>query len=115
MRLSLSRGVGRGLGVLVAAGVAAAALAPAPAAAWWRGGVFFGFPPVVVAPPVYVGPPVAYAPYAPYTPYPQVYASAPGQLCVARVYQCPMLRAEPPGSPCSCPTNGGGRAGGVVQ
>lgn len=36
---------------------------PSQAHAWWRGGVWIGLPPVVVAPgPYYVPPPVVYPP-----------------------------------------------------
>lgn len=46
---------------------------PSQAHAWWRGGVWIGLPPVVVAPPAYYAPPpVVYPPpvYYPYRPYP---------------------------------------------
>ena len=47
--------------------LATAALLPSQAQAWWRGGVFIGLPPVVVAPPVPAYPPAYYPPpyYAP--------------------------------------------------
>jgi hypothetical protein len=61
------------------AALAGAALAPAPAQAWWRGGVFIGVPPVVVAPPIYGYPAPYYYPPAYYPPayYPPAYTAAP--------------------------------------
>ncbi|MDA8253357.1 MAG: hypothetical protein M0Z28_29880 [Rhodospirillales bacterium] len=117
------------------AAVAVAALAlPSPARAWWRGGVFFGFPPVlpfyyapppvVYAPPAYYPPPPAYYPppqgYAPppqgYAPPPQGNASQEGQagpVCRAGAYICPLEAPAGVGAPCSCPTNTGRAAGRV--
>jgi len=98
---------------LAAVGVLAMGFA-APAHAWWRGGVFVGVAPV----PFLVGPPVVYPPYyypPAYYPPPVTYTpapSAPGRACYAGTYVCPLDQAVPSGSSCSCPTNGGGRAGG---
>jgi hypothetical protein len=115
------------VGLLALAVAALAALAPKPAAAWWRGGVVIGLPPVFVGPPVVVAPPpVVYAPpgdpSAAYPPaaYPAAaappgYAAGPGRTCAAVAYICPLDAPRPVGSPCSCPTNSGGRAGGLVQ
>jgi hypothetical protein len=115
---------------LLAAGLAFAVLVlPAAAHAWWRGGVFFGFPPivpyyyvpppVVYAPPAVVYPPPAYPPPPAYYPppaaaqQPQEGASA-APACRAGAYVCPLEKPAPIGSPCSCPTNSGGRAAGRV-
>ena len=98
------------------AGVACAAMAGAavttPAAAWWyggyRGGVFIGVPPIVVAPPIY---PPAYYPPPPvyYPPPPVAYAPPPapgpqagGQSCYAGPYVCPMDHPVPSGTGCYC-------------
>ena len=103
------------------AGLALAALAvPTPAQAWWRGGVFFGFPPVVpyyyppppvVYPPpvIYAPPPAAYPPYAPPPPPPQ----QAGPACHAGAYVCPLETPAAAGAPCTCPTNTGRIAGRV--
>lgn len=48
---------------VLAAAVAVPLSLPAPAHAYWRGGVWFAVPPVVVAPPAYYPPAYAY----PYT------------------------------------------------
>jgi hypothetical protein len=108
-------------GLLVLAG---ASLFPAAAQAWWRGGVYFGFPPVVVAPPpayyypppVYVGPPPVYAAPPPiysapppiYSAPPPGYSSAPpsGQACYAGPWVCPMQQPTASGSSCFCIANG---------
>ena len=112
----------------LAALAAAALAAPSPAYAWWRGGVFFGFPPI--APFYYAPPPVFYYPPPPviYAPPPAAYAPPPayampppsttprdaaGPVCHAGLYVCPLDAPAPIGSPCSCPTNTG-RAGGRV-
>lgn len=121
---------------LLALLLAAAALAvPSPARAWWRGGVFFGFP--AIAPFYYAPPPIAYPPlvYAPppaaYAPpyYGQPYATAPypnttppygapqnatGPACYAGQYVCPLETPAPAGSQCTCPTNAGSRIVGRV-
>ena len=108
--------------------VAGAALTPAPAKAWFRGGVFFGFPPVVIGPPVVAYPPAYYYPppyYAPgyygppaYAPPPPVsYAPPPaapapqmsqadaplGTTCYAGVYVCRAPAQAHVDSGCSCP------------
>ncbi len=119
--------------------LAAALAAPPHAHAWWRGGVFFGFPPIApfyyAPPPVfYPPPPVIYAPppaaYAPPPAYatPPAYAAPPGYavpppsttpqdaagpVCRAGLYVCPLDAPAAVGSPCSCPTNTGRAAGRV--
>lgn len=110
------------LSVLAISAVSGAVALPQPAHAWWRGGVTFGFapfapypypypdhypPPVVYAPPAYVAPPAYGAPAygAP---------SSAGPACYAGPYVCPLSVASPVGTPCSCPTNDHGRAGGRV-
>ena len=112
--------------------LATLALRPGPAEAWWRGGLFFGFPavapfyyappPVVYAPPpmVYAPPPAAYGPPAGYYPPPGQPPAQPqqgegmaGPACHAGAYVCPLDRPAAPGAPCSCPTNTG-RIGGQV-
>ena len=123
----------KSVAVLLAVG-AAATLVPAPAAlAWWRGGVFFGFPPILpyfYAPPpvVYAPPPIVYAPPPGYGAPPPGYYGAPppppagsgapprrsaGPACHAGAYVCPLETPAPAGSPCSCPTNTGRAAGRV--
>ena len=115
----------------VLASLACAALIPSPAKAWFRGGVFIGFPPVVVGPPVVAyPPPYYYAPpyyapgyYAPPAyPAPQAYAPPPaseapppnpapqmsqavplGTTCYAGVYVCRAPAQSPVDSGCSCP------------
>ncbi|HTZ69634.1 MAG TPA: hypothetical protein VMB71_03200 [Acetobacteraceae bacterium] len=91
-----------------------------PAAAWWRGGVWIGVPPVVVTPPAY------YPPYYPYY-YPPYYAPPPyyppaatpipkaqnqsgvsgpvayGTTCYAGVYSCQAPAKSPVGGGCTCP------------
>lgn len=120
--------------LLAAAAVLAALAMPSAAQAWWRGGLFFGFPPFapyVYAPPpiVYGPPPMVYAPpvYAPpgyppppgyqsaptYAPPAQAGQGQPGQACYAGAYVCPLDAPLPAGAACSCPTNTG-RAGGRV-
>jgi hypothetical protein len=96
--------------LLPAALALAAVTAPSAAHAWWRGGIYFGLPPVVVAPSPYYYPPAYYAPPAVYAP-PPVYAPAAGQACYAGPYVCPLEGPAAAGAPCSCPTNNG-RAGG---
>ncbi len=106
--------------------LAGASLFPAGAQAWWRGGVYFGFPPVVVAPPVpyhYAPPPVYYTPppvYAAPPAYsPPAYGGGPsyggqaysgqvpaGQACYAGPWVCPMERPSASGSSCYCIANG---------
>ena len=89
--------------VVLAAG---AMLASHPAQAWWRGGVYFYGPPVVVGPPmIYAPPPVYYTPGPVYSPAPS-YGQA-GQACYAGAYVCPLDQATPVGGSCSCPTNQG--------
>jgi hypothetical protein len=95
---------------LLAAGLALAAVAaPSAAHAWWRGGIYFGFPPVVVAPYPYYYP----APYYPpvYYPPPPESAQPAGQACYAGPYVCPLEGPVAAGAPCSCPTNNGRAAG----
>jgi hypothetical protein len=87
---------------------------PTTAHAYWHGGVFFGFPPVVVGPPVYYPPPVVYAaPPMVYAPPPVVYDPGPpaARSCYAGAYVCPLDRPTPPGGPCSCPTETGRASG----
>jgi len=108
------------------AAVATAALAmPSPARAWWRGGVFFAFPPVLpfyyAPPPVVYGPPAVYgAPppgypppsYYPQQGYPQQgYPQQAGPACHAGAYVCPLEAPAAIGAPCTCPTNTGRVAG----
>ena len=110
------------------AALAGASLVPAPAKAWFRGGVFFGFPPVVIGPPAvaypppYYYPPAYYAPgyygpaYAPppasYAPLPEAPAPAPemsqaevpfGSTCYAGTYVCRAPAQSRVDSECSCP------------
>ncbi len=104
-------------------------------------GLGFGFappayygPPAYYPPPVYSAPPVYYAPPPPTYYYsqpapegadssageapPAVAAPAPygtqsGSLCYAGPYVCPLDRAQPAGSDCSCPGSAGsGRVNG---
>ena len=124
------------------AALAGAALVPATAQAWWRGGVFIGIPPVVVAPPIYGYPapyyyPPAYYPPAYYPPPPaypqgQSYAEAQpqpqqpqqqqmsrpdtpiGSTCYAGVYVCTAPAQTHVGTGCSCPGLGAPSYG-VVQ
>ncbi|MBN9510293.1 MAG: hypothetical protein J0I21_14410 [Alphaproteobacteria bacterium] len=98
--------------VLAMAALAALAL-PSPAHAWWRGGVWIGFPPI--APYYYYPPPVVYAPPpAVYVPPPAAYAPpSAGVSCYAGAYICPLDAPAPIGGACSCPTNTG-RIGGRV-
>jgi hypothetical protein len=92
----------------VACAVLASMAATTPAAAWWRGGVWIGVPPIVVGPPAYYPPPVYYPPppayYAP--PPPAAYAPQPsqsaGQSCNAGPYVCPMDHPVASGSSCYC-------------
>lgn len=92
--------------VLALAG--AALLLPDGAHAYWRGGVFFGFPGVYAPPPVpYYYPPPAY--YAPYYAPPRVYVAPPAyssvpvpQTCYAGPLVCPMEQPTAPGSACYC-------------
>ncbi len=99
-----------------------ALLFPASAHAWWRGGVYFGFPPVVIAPPpayyyapppVYYAPPPVYASPPSYSPPAYAYgapsnsAQAPaGQACYAGPWVCPLERPAASGSSCYCSANG---------
>ena len=96
--------------LLPAALALAAVTAPSAAHAWWRCGVYFDFPPVVIGPaaPAYYYPPYYPPPY--YAP-PPGYAPAAGQACYAGPYVCPLESPLAVGAPCSCPTNDG-RAGG---
>jgi hypothetical protein len=102
--------------ILAAVALAAVVSIPSAAHAWWRGGwgIGFGFAPFYYPPPVYVAPPVYYPPPAAYPPaaYPQ--QGPAGPACYAGPYVCPLDKAAPQGSPCSCPTNNNGRAGGQV-
>jgi hypothetical protein len=109
------------------AAVACAAMAGAsvttPAVAWWagglggyRGGVFIGIPPIVVAPPIY--PPAYYPPPPAYYPPPQGYYPSQqppmaqggpeggpqggAQSCYAGPYVCPMDHPVASGSGCYC-------------
>ena len=99
----------------VACATLAGTAATTPAAAWccgWRGGVWIGLPPVVVAPPIYppayYPPPVYYPPPPPayYTPPPPATYAPPqqsaGQSCNAGPYVCPMDHPVASGSPCYC-------------
>jgi hypothetical protein len=99
--------------------IVAAALLPGAAQAYWRGGVFFGFPAFYVAPPpVYYYPPPAY-----YYPPPPVYVAPapaysapptasngpppPAQACYAGPWVCPLSRPTASGDSCACAgTNG---------
>jgi hypothetical protein len=107
-------------------------LASSPASAWWRGGVWIGLPPIVIAPgapyygPAYYPPP--YYPYPPgyYYPPPAAYPATPvppaqgqaqaqaqparpqgpvtyGTICHAGVYSCAAPNATPVGQGCVCP------------
>jgi len=117
------------VGLLALAGVVAH---PAPAAAWWRGGVWIGVPPVVIGAPAYYPPayyPPAYYPpyYYPPAYYPPPGAAAPqstpvpqanqkpsqspapvayGATCYAGAYVCAAPGATPVGSVCTCPALG---------
>jgi hypothetical protein len=101
--------------LLVAAG---AMLLPVAARAYWRGGVFFGFPAIAVAPPpayyypppAYYYPPPAYAVPAPVYAAPPVASSGPpplAQACYAGPWVCPVDRGTPAGNACSCAGSGG--------
>jgi hypothetical protein len=104
---------------LVLLAVAAAMLLPAAAQAYWRGGVFFAFPPIYVAPPpaYYYPPPAYYYPPPPaYGAPPSAYAAppdtssgppAPAQACYAGPWVCSLDRATASGDSCSCAANGG--------
>jgi hypothetical protein len=84
---------------------------------WGDGGLLFDF----VPPPIYVGPPPFYYDYPPpvyyapppayYAPPPAQVAPAPGTACYAGPYVCPLARALPIDSPCTCPTDNGRIAG----
>jgi hypothetical protein len=104
------------LGRVLLLALAGATLMPAAAQAWWRGGVFFGFPPVYVGPPpvyyyppapVYVGPPVTYAAPPAYSAPSNSGPPLAGQACYAGQWVCPLDRPTPSGNACSCPANGG--------
>jgi hypothetical protein len=101
------------------------ASAATPAAAWWRGGVWIGVPPVVVGPgyypPPYYYPPAYYGWPGYYYPPPGYAQSAPqangaaqtqsrpqgpatyGATCYAGIYTCPAAAKSPVGEVCSCP------------
>jgi hypothetical protein len=86
-------------------------LLPAAAQAYWRGGVFFGFPPVYVAPPpaYYYPPPPVYLAPPPVYAVPPAYTSGPpplAQACFAGPLVCPLDRPTPSGDSCSCIANG---------
>ena len=98
--------------------IAAVALLPAAAQAYWRGGVFFGFPGFYVAPPpAYYYPPPAYYPPAPvYATPPQDYAAPPAagngppppaQACYAGPWVCPLSHPTASGDSCSCAGSNG--------
>jgi hypothetical protein len=107
--------------LLLAAGV------PRPAAAWWRGGFYVPFPPVVVAPPVV---PYAYPYGYPYAPPPGYYpppamayvergqsqpVAAPAPLaCHAPGTICAIEQPMAPGQRCYCTTQAG-RSYGQVE
>ena len=64
----------RALSIAAALGLAGlVVLVPSPGAAWWRGGVFIGIPPIVVPPLAYPPPPYAPPLYAP----PPTYSAPP--------------------------------------
>jgi hypothetical protein len=89
----------------------AAALMPGAAQAYWRGGVYFAFPPVVVGPPAYYypPPPVYVAPPPVYAP-PPAYMSGPppqAQACYAGPWVCPLDQPMASGNSCYCTANGG--------
>ena len=110
-----------------AATVGALGLA-APAHAYWRGGVFFSAPLVVVGPPpVYYAPPpaIVYAP-PPLVPAPAAVTPAAssgragpatpvplGATCYAGVYVCRLPALQPAGSGCACPGIGAPSYGSV--
>ncbi len=109
------------IGILALLVIVAGTL-PHAANAYWRGGVFFGFPAFsyYVAPPVYYAPPpVVYAPppvvYAPPSAYANPQASSQADAysqdgagsCSAGAYICPLDRPLQPGAACSCPANRG--------
>jgi len=97
------------------------ALAATQASAWWRGGVWIGVPPVVVAPGYYYPPPYYYPPswYGPGYYYPPPgYAAQPapqasateqkgpvtyGSMCYSGIYTCAAAAKSPVGSVCTCP------------
>jgi hypothetical protein len=81
------------------------------------GFVPFGFP--IFAPPViYAAPPIFYAAPPVYAPPAVIYdpqapsAGVAADRCYAGAYVCPLNAPNPAGSPCSCPTNDGGRVSG---
>lgn len=92
-----------------------AALLPAAAQAHWRGGVYYGFPPVYVGPP-----PVYYPPVPIYVAPPPVYVAPPaystpsesgpppaGQVCYAGQWVCPLDHPVARGDSCSCAATDG--------
>ncbi len=108
--------------------IAGATAISSPAQAWWRGGLWIGVPPVVIAPgyyppPSYYPPPPYYyaPPPAPYYPPPAPQADnqpppkgaadksqsaspvAYGATCYAGVYVCQAKAYTPIGQTCSCP------------
>ena len=102
----------------IAATVGAIGLA-VPAHAYWRGGVFFPAPLVVIGPPpAYYAPPPAFV-YAPpllavpapasVTPAASPGTAGPatpvplGATCYAGVYVCRLPALQPAGSGCACP------------
>jgi hypothetical protein len=90
---------------LVLAGLLAGALLPAPAQAYWRGHVFFGFPPVYVPPPAYYYPPPVYVTPPPVYVAPPAEAGGPpppAQACYAGPWVCPLQQATPVGNSCAC-------------
>jgi hypothetical protein len=100
------RAAGAGLAV-VALGLL---VLPTPAKAWWRGGIWFGVPPVVYPPPYYYAPPPVY--YGPppgyYAPPPVSYpASSAPQSCYAGPVVCPMERPSAAGNTCWCSASTG--------
>ena len=99
--------------------VVVATLLPVAAQAYWRGGMFFAFPPVYMppppayyySPPVYVAPPHYVAPpvYSYQAPSYGGYGGPPpaAGACYAGPWVCPLDRPTPVGNACSCTGNGG--------
>lgn len=63
------------------------------------------------SPDAYTAPPAAYPDVPSSYAVPNIYESQtvpPGRSCFAGPYYCPLDRPTPAGSPCSCPSHGGG-------
>jgi hypothetical protein len=111
--MTAARAVRYSIALLV---VAVATLLPVGAQAYWRGGVFFSFPPVYLPPPpvYYYPPPPAYVVPPPYVAPPTTYQvptyngpPAAAAACYAGPWVCPLDRPTPVGNSCYCIANGG--------